>query len=102
MNSKLGYNICKTDLKLYQKNVSYFKKKIQFCRTKINYMNKYLTIFGFIVVFILSPAFVQTAIAQPPPPPPVDIPIDGGLGFLLAAGVAYAAKRLYNNKDQEA
>ena len=47
-------------------------------------MNKYLTILGFLVVFVLSPAFVQTAIAQPPPPPPVDIPIDGGLGFLLA------------------
>lgn len=54
------------------------------------------------MVFVLSPAFVQTAIAQPPPPDPVDIPIDGGLGFLLAAGVAYAAKKLYNNKDQEA
>ena len=65
-------------------------------------MNKYLTILSFIVVFVLSPAFVQTAIAQPPPPPPVDIPIDGGLGFLLAAGVAYAAKRLYKNRDQEA
>lgn len=66
-------------------------------------MNKYLKILSFIVVFALSPMFVQTAIAQPPPPPPEDIPIDGGLGFLLAAGVAYAAKRLYrNNKDQEA
>jgi hypothetical protein len=65
-------------------------------------MNKYLTILSFVVVFVLSPAFVQTAIAQPPPPPPQDIPIDGGLGFLLAAGVAYAARRLYKNKDQEA
>ena len=65
-------------------------------------MNKYLTILGFLVVFVLSPAFVQTAIAQPPPPDPVDIPIDGGLGFLLAAGVAYAAKRLYKSNDQEA
>lgn len=64
-------------------------------------MNKYLTILGFVVLFILSPVFVQTAIAQPPPPDPQEIPIDGGLGFLLAAGVAYAAKRLYNNKDQE-
>ncbi len=64
-------------------------------------MNKYLTILSFVVVFVLSPVFIQTAIAQPPPPPPQDIPIDGGLGFLLAAGVAYAAKRLYKNRDQE-
>jgi hypothetical protein len=64
-------------------------------------MNKYLTILSFIVIFVLSPAFVQTAIAQAPPPTPVDIPIDGGLGFLLAAGVAYAAKKLYKNRDQE-
>ena len=88
--------------KEYQKNLFYIKKKIHFCRTKNNYMNKYLTILVFLVVFILSPAFVQTAIAQPPPPPVEDIPIDGGLGFLLAAGVAYAAKRLYKNRDQEA
>ncbi len=66
-------------------------------------MNKYLTILSFVVVFILLPAFVQNAIAQstPPPPPPQDVPIDGGLGFLLAAGVAYAAKRLYKSRDQE-
>jgi len=64
-------------------------------------MNKYLSILVFLVIFLLSPAFVQTAIAQPPPPDPVGIPIDGGLGFLFAAGVAYAAKRLYNSRDQE-
>lgn len=64
-------------------------------------MNRFFTILVFIVIFILSPAFVQTAIAQPPPPPPVGIPIDGGLGFLLAAGVAYAAKRLYDGREQE-
>lgn len=64
-------------------------------------MNKYLSILIFLVVFMLSPFFVQTAIAQPPPPDPQDIPIDGGLGFLLAAGVAYAAKRLYSSQDKE-
>ncbi|MDF1551175.1 MAG: hypothetical protein P1P88_25365, partial [Bacteroidales bacterium] len=59
------------------------------------------TILVFLVVFILSPIFVQTAIAQPPPPDAEPIPIDGGLGFLLAAGVAYAAKRLYSSQDKE-
>ena len=63
-------------------------------------MNKYLTILIILLVFLLSPAFVQTIIAQPPPPKPVAIPIDGGLGFLLAAGVAYAARRIHKNKDK--
>lgn len=61
-------------------------------------MKKFIYILSFIIIFILAPAFVLTAIAQPPPPPPVDIPIDGGLGFLLAAGVGYAAKKLHSNK----
>ncbi len=64
-------------------------------------MNKYFTILVFLLIFVLSPLFVQTIVAQPPPPPPVDIPIDGGLSFLLAAGVAYAAKRLYKDRDRE-
>jgi hypothetical protein len=29
-----------------------------------------------------------------PPPPPNPIPIDGGVGFLLAAGVGYGLKRM--------
>ncbi|MEN8122365.1 MAG: hypothetical protein ABFS35_18615 [Bacteroidota bacterium] len=61
-------------------------------------MKKLLYILSFIIIFVLAPIFVQTAIAQPPPPPPVPIPIDGGLGILLAAGVGYAAKKLHSNK----
>jgi hypothetical protein len=64
-------------------------------------MKKFLTILTFIVIFILAPAFVQTAIAQPPPPDPVPIPIDGGLSFLLAAGIGYAAKKLYSGRKDE-
>ena len=29
-----------------------------------------------------------------PPPPPNPIPIDGGVGFLLVAGVGYGLKRM--------
>jgi hypothetical protein len=29
-----------------------------------------------------------------PPPPPNPIPIDGGIGFLLTAGVGYGLKRM--------
>ncbi|MBN1251073.1 MAG: hypothetical protein JXR51_06055 [Bacteroidales bacterium] len=63
------------------------------------YMNKALTILIFLILFIITPVFVQTAIAQPPPPGPTDIPIDGGLGFLLAAGIGYAAKKLYSQRE---
>jgi len=64
-------------------------------------MNKYLTFLIFLVIFALSPLFVQMIVAQPPPPKPQPIPLDGGLSFLLVAGVAYAAKKLYKNKGEE-
>jgi hypothetical protein len=65
-------------------------------------MNKYLTILVFLILFVLTPLFVQTAIAQPNPPVnPSPIPIDGGLGLLLAAGVSYAAKKLYKQRGKE-
>jgi hypothetical protein len=83
------------------KIISGIKNKIQFYKTKNGFMNKIFSILVFLIVFILCPMFVQTAIAQPPPPPPVAIPLDGGLGFLLVAGAAYAAKKLYKNRDAE-
>ena len=64
-------------------------------------MKKFFYILSFIVLFVLAPAFVQTIIAQPPPPPPQEIPIDGGLGFLLAAGVGYAAKKLHSSQKKD-
>ena len=47
-----------------------------------------------------APHFVTSAIAQPPPPPPQDIPLDGGLISLLAAGIAYGGRKLYKAKQQ--
>ena len=29
-----------------------------------------------------------------PPPPPTPVPIDGGIGFLLVAGLGYGLKRM--------
>ncbi len=50
---------------------------------------------------ILCVAFIMVtdlALAQgPPPPPPPGLPIDGGLMGLLALGVGYAVKKIYNN-----
>jgi hypothetical protein len=41
--------------------------------------------------------FPLIMIAQgPPPPPPPGLPIDGGLLFLLIAGMAYGVKKLKN------
>ena len=34
----------------------------------------------------------------PPPPPPPSIPIDGGIGFLIAAGLLYGAKKIYDSR----
>lgn len=45
------------------------------------------------------PEFMNTLLAAPPPPPPT-VPIDGGLGFLLAAGVAYGARKLYQSNQK--
>lgn len=41
--------------------------------------------------------FPLIMIAQgPPPPPPPGLPIDGGLLFLLIAGIVYGVKKLKN------
>lgn len=31
-----------------------------------------------------------------------DVPVDGGLSLLVAAGVGYAVKRMYNKRKKEA
>jgi len=65
--------------------------------------------------FILSMLLIGIAAplnAQPPDPggggggpncfPPPCVPIDGGLSLLLAAGVAYGGKKIYElNKEEE-
>ena len=59
-------------------------------------MKKFIVL---LLLFIVFPLFIQTAIAQPPPPPPQDIPIDGGLLFLLIAGAIYGGRKFYKNKQ---
>lgn len=43
----------------------------------------------------------QVAMAQPPPPPmnPSAVPIDGGLGLLLAAGAGLGFKRAWKKSE---
>ena len=55
----------------------------------------------FVTVFI---TFTSAAIAQPEgngSPAANDVPIDGGLSILLAAGVAYGAKKGYDKRKKE-
>ena len=41
-------------------------------------------------IFLCAESF-----APPPPPPPPSIPVDGGIGWLIAAGIAYGARKTY-------
>lgn len=64
-------------------------------------MKKTITFLIFFAILIIAPIFTESLIAQPPPPPtPEPIPIDGGLGFLLAAGMAYGAKKLNDKRKK--
>lgn len=66
-------------------------------------MRKFLMVLGLMLTLSLA----SELNAQPPgggPPggggciPPPCIPIDGGLGFLLAAGAIYGGKKLLDHK----
>ncbi|MBN2891726.1 MAG: hypothetical protein JXL97_07655 [Bacteroidales bacterium] len=54
---------------------------------------------GVTILLLLLP--VLTALGQPPPPPPQDIPIDGGLLFLLFGGIGLAVKSFFSKKKNE-
>lgn len=62
-------------------------------------LKKILTILILMTALMVAPEFIQSAIAQPPPPDIQPIPIDGGLGLLLAAGIFYGARKLKNNEE---
>ncbi len=49
----------------------------------------------------LELAFGDMATAANAGPDPGDIPVDGGLGFLLAAGLGYGARRLQKNRKNK-
>ena len=52
----------------------------------------------FCIFLIISPLLIFAG--GPPPPPPKSkkpgIPIDGGISLLLAAGIAYGGKKIYD------
>ncbi|RLD52292.1 MAG: hypothetical protein DRI94_03610 [Bacteroidetes bacterium] len=64
-------------------------------------MKKILLVFLIVFTLLVLPILVKDAAAQPPPPPPQDIPIDGGLFLLIAAGATYGARKLYKQQKEE-
>jgi len=64
-------------------------------------MKKILSILVLVFSLMVLPILVKDAAAQPPPPPPQDIPIDGGLFLLIAAGASYGARKLYKQQKEE-
>jgi hypothetical protein len=61
--------------------------------TKLN-----LRSLSFTIVFVLLSSYA--AIAQPDPGDDPDVPIDGGVSFLLIAGTAYGAKKIHENRKK--
>lgn len=56
-----------------------------------------------LITFCLGTGLALCSRAQLPPPPtptapPTQVPIDGGILLLAAAGAAYGAKKVYNRK----
>jgi len=46
--------------------------------------------------------FIQFLVySQPPPPKPQAIPLDGGITFLLAAGISYGVNKIINNNSNK-
>jgi len=58
---------------------------------------------GFILMITLLITYTPGLLAQMPGNPggdPDEIPVDGGLGVLIAAGVAYGAKKVYDKRKK--
>jgi len=54
-----------------------------------------------LIVFCCLPMLVQAQIPCDPAIDPTCVPIDGGLSFLIAAGVGYGIKKVRDNKKQQ-
>jgi hypothetical protein len=69
----------------------------------LNYIGKFLPLV-LVVAILFFPVLVH---AQQPPDPggDPDVPVDGGLSLLLAAGIGYGVKKIHDkrkNKSEEA
>ena len=55
-----------------------------------------------IAILTITPAVVFAQGPSDPPSDPVDAPIDGGVSLLVAAGVAYGAKKAHDARKKKA
>ena len=53
------------------------------------------------VLFVTEPAVVAQPAIPIPLPVPREVPVDGGLGLLAAAGGAYAVKKLRARRKED-
>ena len=54
------------------------------------------------VIFVCALGYAPSLKAQPDPggDPDTEVPIDGGVSLLIAAGVAYGAKKAYDKRKK--
>lgn len=55
------------------------------------------------VIIVCALGYAPSLKAQPSPggDPDTDVPIDGGLSFLVAAGIAFGAKKAYDKRKSQ-
>ena len=88
-------------IRSFQKSLTTQNKYFKFTLLKITAM-KYSNLFVFLFLVFLFILFVpQSSFAAPPPPPPPSIPVDGGISILIAAGVAYGSKKIYDHRKKK-
>lgn len=66
-------------------------------------MKHYLKVFFSLSILVLLLSLLpQLAMAQPGDPGgDVDLPVDGGIGLLLAAGVVYGVKKIRDERKRK-
>jgi hypothetical protein len=64
-------------------------------------MKKIVIRLSVVLVMLMAPSVVSIAFSQPPPTTVnPEVPLDGGLTALLAAGLLYGARKLRSEKGQ--
>lgn len=69
-------------------------------------LKKIIPILFFLALFFFSSKVSFAGMGPPmgPPPcwpPPCNVPLDGGLSLLIAAGIGLAGKKFYNSRKAE-
>jgi hypothetical protein len=54
-----------------------------------------------LAICLIAPSVLLAQGPPPPPPPPADVPIDGGVGLLIAAGVGYGVKKVRDHRKKQ-